>query len=229
MFKIPNIITLLNLLCGVIGIWLCGDLFIQPCIFLILLAAVFDFFDGFAARMLKQTSPIGKDLDSLADMVTFGVLPGFMFFRVYSFDFGENIYSYACFLIPLFSALRLAKFNNDERQSTLFYGLPTPANAFFIASICWIILMEDMDLGFLRSIWFIPTLSVVLSILLISDIPLMSLKFKSFDLAKNWHKYLLLSVSLVLLLVFKMVAIPLIIVFYLVLSIILRKKITHEI
>lgn len=143
---IPNAITCCNLLCGCLAIVQAFEGNLVYSAYLVGLAAIFDFFDGFAARMLKVSSPIGKDLDSLADMVTFGVVPGIVMYKLilktifFQDDLSlpsDHLYylSYSAFLIPVFSAIRLAKFNNDVRQSDSFIGLPTPANAIFICSI----------------------------------------------------------------------------------------------
>jgi len=147
--QIPNAITLLNLLTGCIAIVFGFEdqLVIASC--LIGLAAVFDFFDGFAARLLKVSSPIGKELDSLADVVSFGIVPGVILYRLLSGNIdcpviniaGKNIVPFIAFLIPLFSAIRLAKFNTDERQTDSFIGLPTPANAILIACRMFFLLL----------------------------------------------------------------------------------------
>lgn len=138
--NIPNAITCCNLLCGCLAIIQATNGNLLWAAYLVGMAAVFDFFDGFAARLLKVSSPIGKDLDSLADMVTFGVVPGIVMFKMIrlglrldkeGFDLiEENPWiTYIVFMIPIFSALRLAKFNHDTRQTEAFIGLPTPANA----------------------------------------------------------------------------------------------------
>ena len=130
-------LTLSNLACGFYGIVACFSGRLDHAVYAMLLAGIFDFFDGFVARLLKVSSPIGKDLDSLADMVTFGLLPGIMLFHLVqnSFAQGHNNWAYVAVLVPLLSAVRLAIFNNDTRQSELFIGVPTPAFALVVACV----------------------------------------------------------------------------------------------
>ena len=128
---IPNFITCLNLFSGCVGVYLAFQGNFQGAFIAVIVSAVFDFFDGFAARLLKAYSPMGKELDSLADMVSFGVLPGAMVFSLLSKTGISEWLPYVAFVIPVFSGLRLAKFNIDERQTSSFIGLPTPANAIF--------------------------------------------------------------------------------------------------
>ncbi|MFZ9956936.1 MAG: CDP-diacylglycerol--serine O-phosphatidyltransferase [Flavobacteriales bacterium] len=180
---------------------------------LMLLAAIFDFFDGFAARLLKITSPVGKQLDSLADVVTFGVLPGmivFHFLKINSFQ-----YSIVALLIPLFSALRLAKFNVDERQNLGFIGLPTPANALFFASLIL------LDVPYLKEIVLIMV--PLFCYFMIAEIPLFALKFKNFSFKGNEIKYIFLLLCLVLILVLQLQAMPFIILSYLLMSVVNNK------
>ena len=173
---IPNTITLLNLLAGVTGVifTLSGDPAAGlPCM---LAAAVFDFCDGLAARLLNAPSPIGKELDSLADMVSFGVLPAVMLHKM----IGGAVWwiSFIPLLLAAFSALRLAKFNVDTRQESNFLGLPTPASALLAASFCHYTLMASP--GWLEScmIWLSPALALGLSALVVSDIPMFGMKIK---------------------------------------------------
>ena len=243
---IPNFLTCCNLLCGVVGIFYLfeGDFWIAS--YSIYIACVFDFLDGFAARMLKVSSPIGKELDSLADMVTFGVLPGFIMFKAIRFI--EHNFSYAnaepmsvtdavnisqygywsfiAFLIPVFSALRLAKFNIDTRQSDSFIGLPTPANALFISSVPYFltyVLMltnNENEQNFYNkvAIGILCVTSIILSYLLVAELPLIALKFKNFGWPDNKMRYLLIISAVVLLLILNIKAIPLIIILYIILS-----------
>jgi len=225
---IPNFITLLNLLSGCIAITAAfnGNLVLAS--WLVGLAAIFDFLDGMVARLLNVKSAIGKELDSLADMVSFGVLPGVILYQLFqmNLDIDPGIFAYVAFLIPLFSALRLAKFNTDTRQEEIFYGLPTPANAIFIASFPLILNYETWFFGFdfsnymiiLINPYFLSVLSLVLSWLLVAEIPLMSLKFKNFKWADNKARYILLLLSLLLLIVFQLTGIPLIIILYIFIS-----------
>ncbi|MBY0424070.1 MAG: CDP-alcohol phosphatidyltransferase family protein [Cytophagales bacterium] len=222
---IPNILTCCNLICGCIGIIYVfdGQMFVAS--WMIAFAAVFDFLDGFAARLLKASSPIGKDLDSLADMVTFGVLPGFIVFGLLKSNVPTSEWGrwmpFVSLMIPLFSALRLAKFNNDPRQSTVFYGLPTPANAVFFGSFPLILKYDDsiLSLGLLDSTLLL-ILTLGSSILMVADVPLIALKFKSFGFRDNIFRYLLIFLSLFVGLLFSFWAIPLVIILYVFLSLI---------
>ena len=231
---IPNAITCLNLLCGclaIISISLGEPL---KAAYLVVAAAIFDFFDGFAARMLNVSSPIGAELDSLADMVTFGVVPGLMLLH-YLTDgilnlnglnsFLENPMLLIPFAVPVFSALRLAKFNVDIRQTDSFRGLPTPASALWVISIP--LMIEFMPLhiwwnpeNVIVDKWFIIGSSIGLSILMVSDIPLLAMKFKSFGWKENGVRYSFLIISLILLIILRPVAIPIILSLYVLISVI---------
>ena len=219
---IPNTITCLNLFSGCVacvmafqGEYFCAALFIY-------LAAVFDFLDGMTARLLKAYSDIGKELDSLADVISFGFAPGIILFSWLQTIQGENstgisIIPYIAFLIPVFSALRLAKFNIDTRQTSSFIGLPVPANAIFIASL--ISLHDNAGLLFLlHNLWFIIILICILSFLLVSKLPMFSLKFKSLAWKDNQTRYLFLSLSIILLVLFQWTAIPLIVILFILMS-----------
>lgn len=231
---IPNFITVLNLLCGCIAITAAfqGNLVLAS--WLVGVAAIFDFLDGMAARLLNVKSDIGKELDSLADMVSFGLLPGVIVFQLLSNNptIPHSYIPYVAFLIPIFSALRLAKFNTDTRQEEMFYGLPTPATAILIASLP-LILSQDtvffgIEFGFMQQIlsnwYFLVSLTLLLSWMLVSEIPLMSLKFKSFEWETNKIRYFLLLLSFITLLLFQFAGIPLIIFLYILLSISFRKS-----
>lgn len=224
---IPNAMTCCNLLCGCLAIVKVFEGHFIWASYLVGLAVLFDFFDGFVARLLNARSPIGKDLDSLADMVTFGVVPGMMVYKyLYVLEGSSQQYQQLrehyhwvnglAFLIPLFSALRLAKFNNDARQSDSFIGLPTPANALFWCSIPFFnnspILTPYLLLGTV----------VLCSGLLIAEIPLFALKFKHFKWQGNEVRYVFLGLSLALLAIFHFTGIPAIIILYVLLS--LRQK-----
>lgn len=185
--NIPNTITSMNLLCGVAGIVIAFSGRPDISFLLMLGAAVCDFFDGFAARALNAYSPMGKELDSLADLISFGLLPAIMLNRLMiQMSEQTTVWSYVPFIIVVFSALRLAKFNIDERQGENFIGLATPACAMICGSMTYYILHE-LD-GVLAS-WaqgqvFIPVLSVLLSALLVSEIPMFSMKIKK-GISKN--------------------------------------------
>ncbi|MCS5490112.1 CDP-diacylglycerol--serine O-phosphatidyltransferase [Algoriphagus limi] len=217
---IPNLLTLGNLLSGVIGcIWVIkGDYSVGA--YFILLAAFLDFFDGFAARLLKVSGELGKQLDSLADLVSFGVLPGFIVFSWIQKSSSSEWLPYLALTIPLFSALRLAKFNIDDRQSDRFIGLPTPANALFFSTMPF--LSEKWpQLDFLfGNPWFLIVLAWIFSLLLVAELPLIALKFKNFSPRDNVFRYMLIGSGAILLLTMGLAGVPLVILFYLVLSVI---------
>lgn len=173
---IPNAITSLNLVCGVIGIIIAMQGCMETAFLLMLAAMVFDFCDGLAARLLKVQSPCGKELDSLADVVSFGVLPAIMMLKSYDKPSGIlGILIIFPLVIAVFSALRLAKFNIDERQHESFIGLPTPACALICGSLCC--LMAHGSGMLYSSVWFIPAVSAVLCFLLVCELPMFSFKF----------------------------------------------------
>lgn len=238
---IPNFITTLNLACGVISVTevIHGNL--EWAALFIFLAAVFDYLDGTAARILNARSEIGKQLDSLADVVSFGVAPGLIMFQLLMahFDAGGNMpekfhfIPYLALLIPIGSALRLAKFNLDTRQEVNFIGLPTPGNALFFASIPLILLLPAESLSlislpflvdFFSGIKVQVILTVFFSYLLISDYRLFSMKFKSLKMEGNQSRYLFLGISLILCILFSYQAIPFIIGVYLFLSLAFQKS-----
>lgn len=224
---LANFITSLNLLCGCIGIGLLFYNNITGAAYFIFIAAFFDFLDGFTAKLLNAQSAFGKELDSLADVVSFGVLPGLIMFVLLNMGFNEyegwqQFLPYAAFLIPVFSALRLAKFNTDDKQSESFIGLPTPANALFIASIPFIIVNSDgypsVFYGFFGNSGFLFVLIFILSFLLVSPLRLFSLKFKNYNWKENDIRYVFLVISLFSLFLLTYAAIPLLILIYIILS-----------
>ncbi|WP_025761814.1 CDP-diacylglycerol--serine O-phosphatidyltransferase [Dyadobacter tibetensis] len=219
---IPNALTCSNLLCGCIGVVEAFHNNILLSCVLIGLALVFDFFDGFAARMLGVSSPIGRDLDSLADMVTFGLLPSIIVYQLLMrsiADLSGIWMAYPAFLIAIFSAIRLAKFNNDPRQTDGFIGLPTPANGILIASIPFILESAGPELTeFILNTKHLLIFTCLMSFLLVAELPLIALKFKSFSWQPNRARYLLIIGTIVLLLAFKILAVPIIIMYYLLLS-----------
>ncbi|MCW3076715.1 MAG: phosphatidylserine synthase [Bacteroidetes bacterium] len=245
--NIPNAITCGNLLCGCLAIVKCleGDLLWAS--YLVGIAAVLDFLDGFAARMLRVTSAIGKDLDSLADMVTFGVVPGLIMFKLicnaaqlkansgvesaHLLDPASPYYlSYIAFLVPVFSAIRLAKFNNDTRQSESFIGLPTPANGILICSFP-LIIEYSHSIFFMNTVYHPMVLifiSCFLSYLLVAEIPLFSLKFKNFKWRGNEIRFIFLIWSCLLLAILHFIGIPVAILSYILFSfsslLLLRKR-----
>jgi CDP-diacylglycerol---serine O-phosphatidyltransferase len=223
---IPNAITCLNLLSGCIGIVFAFDseLFIYSC-YAIFIAAVFDFCDGLAARIFKSHSEIGKELDSLADMVSFGVLPSIIVYQLFlQSPQIENVSIYVnftAFLIAIASALRLAKFNTDIRQSENFIGLPTPANALLIASLPIIVEGGSRFISdYILNVFFLFIFSIGMSLMLVMELPLMSLKFKSLTFQDNLYRYILIISGILFILVFKFVAVPIILFTYIILSII---------
>lgn len=176
---IPNTITSMNLLCGVLGVIFTFQGALDLAFYLMILAAVFDFLDGFAARMLKAYSPMGKELDSLADLISFGLLPALMIHRRLVEGGMTGFWIYVPVIICIFSALRLAKFNVDDRQSENFLGLPTPACAMWCGSLIYAADRGVMTVAGLLSERYIMIIApVVLALLLVSEIPMFSMKFK---------------------------------------------------
>lgn len=227
LFTIPNGITLLNLLCGIIAIFISFKGYFHFAALLVILGAIFDFLDGFAARLLKSYSEIGKELDSLADLITFGLAPAFIIFNILeiiTIDYKEL--NYIAFLIPLFSALRLAKFNVDTRQSDSFIGLPTPANALFFISFALIYSYSKITFlnEYFLNKYLIYSLIVIFSFFLISEIPMFSLKFKTWNFTDNKIRYIFIVISLILLIILQYYSIIIIIVLYIILSIINKLK-----
>lgn len=226
---IPNFITSLNLVCGCIGIGLLFKNNIPGAAWAIVMATLFDFLDGMFARLLHVKSAIGKDLDSLADMVSFGVLPGFIMYAMLDMCFNEaegwrTLIPFIAFLIPVFSAFRLAKFNVDKRQTDKFIGLPTPANAVFIASIPFILYYQPDKVPAISAVLanpgFLIVLTFILSFMLVAPLPLFALKFKEISWSKNSVKYIFIILSVILLILLSFVAIPIILPLYIFLSII---------
>ncbi len=229
---LPNAITCANLFSGCVGIVLAFQGELIAAAYAIFLSAIFDFFDGLASRVLKSFSGIGKDLDSLADMVSFGVLPAVimyqLFLQAHQIDNVSPWLNFIAFLIPVFSALRLAKFNVDTRQAENFIGMPTPANAILIASFPIIIGHHNQYYTpYLLNPYVLSCFVVVMCTLLVLEMPMMSLKFKNRDFHKNIYRYLLLLFSAILILFFKFAAVPVVILFYIILSIV-QFKFAHD-
>lgn len=181
---IPNTITSINLACGTVGVVAAFSGQPELAFILMIAGAVADFFDGFTARLVGAYSPMGKELDSLADMVTFGLLPSVMLFKMMggSLD-GGNVVAWVPLLIAVFSGLRLAKFNIDERQTSSFLGLPTPACAMICGSLAVTVakLGPCMFADLAVNSWAVPVLSLILSGLLVSEIPMFSMKLHKGD------------------------------------------------
>jgi CDP-diacylglycerol--serine O-phosphatidyltransferase len=240
---IPNLITLGNLFCGTIATILAvqGD-FVAAGLFVVI-GIIFDFFDGFAARLLNVSGELGKQLDSLADMVTSGVVPGIIMFNLlYQSSFknldiqyidagvlpiitsGEDIFSgisYIGLLLTLGACYRLAKFNIDTRQSESFIGLPTPAMSLFVISLP--LIQEYSTIVWMQSLvsnnYFLMLTTFLLTYLMNAEIPLFSLKFKEYTFKNNFVKYFFLSISLLLILTLNFSSIPIIIILYVFLSV----------
>ncbi|MCA6078995.1 CDP-diacylglycerol--serine O-phosphatidyltransferase [Fulvivirga sedimenti] len=218
---IPNFLTCCNLLCGCIGIYYIQRGSFIGAAYLIYAALIFDFLDGFVARLLHVSSPIGKELDSLADMVTFGVLPSFILFKLIGETELPSYIAFFAFLIAIFSALRLAKFNIDDRQQTDFIGLPTPANALFISSLFF---LKGTTLEVLTHAWVLVAIAFIFSFLLVSPLRMFSLKVKSGGWKGNEMRIIFLLISILCLIFFKQAGIPLIIFAYLLLSLISQRN-----
>jgi CDP-diacylglycerol---serine O-phosphatidyltransferase len=209
---------------------------------LIFLAAVFDYLDGFAARLVGVYSDLGKQLDSMADLVSFGVAPGVIIFRILSSpdltgpNFLErmHIVPYIALVIPVCSAFRLAKFNIDPRQEFNFIGLPTPANGIFFASVPLILSLQpyffvlikvSFFVQFFSSLRILTILVIFMSYLLVSDLRLFSMKFRNFAVKENVPRYMILILALILLGLFSLNAIPMIIIAYILLSLFFQRQI----
>lgn len=216
--QLPNFITLLNLLSGVFGIlWVLEG---QPLYgaYFVLLSAGFDFLDGFAARLLKVQSDMGKELDSLADVVSFGVLPGILLYSLAKSQTETQYLPYFTLVIPMLSAYRLAKFNLDTRQSDRFIGLPTPANALLLTSLPHLAAYWPELTPWITSPISLVLIAWATSLLLISEIPLIALKFKNSSFVDNTFRYLLLFFGAFCFAWLQVAGIPLIIIAYLLLS-----------
>ena len=216
--QLPNFITLLNLLSGVVGIlWVLEGQLLYGAYFVIL-SAGFDFLDGFAARLLKVQSDMGKELDSLADVVSFGVLPGILLYSLTKAQTDSQVLPYLTLIIPMLSAYRLAKFNLDTRQSDRFIGLPTPANALLLSTLPHLVAHWPELAPWVTSPIALVVIAWVASILLVSELPLIALKFKNSSFADNTYRYTLLCLGAFCFAWLQLASIPLIIIAYLLLS-----------
>ncbi|MFC1224027.1 CDP-diacylglycerol--serine O-phosphatidyltransferase [Pedobacter sp. BG31] len=213
---LPNAITCANLFSGCIGIVFAFKGHLETTAYFVILSGIFDFFDGMVARLLNVKSAIGKDLDSLADMVSFGFLPGvIMFHLLKASDYSSEYLPYLGFIITVFSAIRLAKFNNDSRQTEDFIGLNTPMNTLFICSLPFI--AHDYPQIIFSSILQIA-ITLITSFLLVSEIKIFSLKFSNLSWAKNKIKFIFLMLSAILIAFLQFAAIPFVLVLYFALS-----------
>lgn len=228
---IPNLITLLNLLCGCIAIVFVINEQLDMAFYYVCFGIFLDFFDGFFARLFKVSSPLGLQLDSLADMVTSGVVPGLVMVILMtkastSFSLNTHILmSILGFIITLGSCYRLANFNIDTRQTDSFIGLPTPANALFILSLPLVLKYSDslVLLEILSNYWVLLGITLFSAYILNAEIPLFSLKIKDFTFKKNALQIVFLTLGVLLLVFFQYLAIPLVIVTYVLLSVVNNK------
>jgi CDP-diacylglycerol---serine O-phosphatidyltransferase len=254
MKNIPNLFTLLNLVFGcvaIIFILQTGESIVYVssvgvteinlpekitwgCLF-IFMAAVVDFLDGFVARLFKASSEMGKQLDSLADVVSFGVAPGLIMYQLLRISFAKEedgldtsvVWILPALLIPCAAAWRLAKFNIDTEQQYSFKGLPTPAAGLFVASLPLIIHFGQFGLQlWLINQWILYVIIILLSYLMVSNLPLMGLKFKDFTVKNNLPKFILLAIAIISAVVLKWVAIPVTMLAYVALSLALKNKTT---
>jgi CDP-diacylglycerol--serine O-phosphatidyltransferase len=223
---VPNLITLLNLFCGCIASVFAMDSNFEMAFYFVSLGIFFDFFDGFFARLFKVSSPLGLQLDSLADMVTSGLVPGLVMVKMLTSSqfnvVNPSFLPYLGFIITLGSCYRLANFNIDTRQTDSFIGLPTPANALFILSLPLIIKNSDslVILEILTNHWILLLITALSAFILNAEIPLFSLKIKKLNLKENALQMIFLLISILLILLFQFSGIALVIVFYVVLSVI---------
>lgn len=229
---IPNIITLLNLFCGCIAVVFAFNQRFEMAFLFVSLGIFLDFFDGFFARLFKVSSALGLQLDSLADMVTSGVVPGLIMFQLMTdtstaTDMSyTQVFPYLGFIITLGSCYRLANFNIDTRQTDSFIGLPTPANALVILSLPLVLQNTDslMVVELLTNKWVLLVIAFCSAYILNAEIPLFSLKVKEFSFAKNKLQIVFLTISVLLLVFFQFLGIPLLIFSYILLSVINNKQ-----
>lgn len=239
--QIPNTITLLNLLCGIVSIIMLlyyNNPFVAS--MFIILGAIFDFFDGMMARLLKVSSPIGKELDSLSDVVSFGVAPSliaFYYVRISALPNDlQNILCWIPLLMAMMSSYRLAKFNLDERQTSSFIGLPTPANAMLWLSLPLLEYADSKEfysiipafsewlVTYLPSAYFILPVCLITSFLLVCERPMFSLKFHNLKWKENKIRFIFLILVVALIALFNLRAIPMIICLYILMSLLCYKQ-----
>lgn len=202
-------------MCGCLGIIGLMEDWNTPTAYFVWAACIFDFFDGFAARLMKISSPIGKELDSLADVVSFGILPALFMYEALLLESPFSYLPYIALLIAVCSAVRLAVFNLDQTQSDSFKGVPTPANAIFITALPF---LHSPVYDIVYSPVILALICVVFSLLLVSRIELFALKFKNFTWADNKIRFTFLVVSVILLAILQWAALPFIILSYIALS-----------
>ena len=225
---IPNIITLLNLFCGCIALVFVADCKFEYAFLFVSLGIFLDFFDGFFARLFKVSSPLGLQLDSLADMVTSGVVPGYVMFQMFQrleYDLELiSVFSFFGFIITLGACYRLANFNIDTRQTDSFIGLPTPANALFILSLP---LITGSFHGYnfssiIYSEWILMAITLISAYIMNAEIPLFSLKIKSYNLKDNLLQAVFLLISIAIIAVFQYLGVAIVILFYVLLSVLIN-------
>lgn len=223
---IPNFITLLNLFSGCIALVYATEGNYMMAFIFVSLGIFFDFFDGFFARLFKVEGELGLQLDSLADMVTSGVVPGFVMFKMLSEYSNFEYLPYLGFIITLGSCMRLAKFNIDTRQTDSFIGLPTPANALFILSLPLVVHTADFEFAVtaLTNVWVLLGISALSAYILNAELPLFSLKIKNFSFAKYKLQIFFLLLTVILLAVFNILGVPLVIITYVLLSVFTNAK-----
>lgn len=212
---LPNFLTCCNLICGCFGVVFCLEDRNTPVAYFVWIAGVFDFFDGFAARWLKANSPIGKELDSLADMVSFGLLPAMVMYKMIGATTSSVYVPYMGFMIAVFSALRLAIFNVDETQTDSFRGLNTPSNTIFITSLP---LLTGILAAWIHQTWVLVGITIVFSLLMVSRFEFFAFKFKNFGWKDNAVRFTFLLISVLLLAFFQLTAIPFVIILYIAMS-----------
>ena len=226
---IPNLFTLLNLSCGTVAIVLAIEGQWQWSVYLLLAAAVFDFMDGLAARLLNAVSESGKQLDSLADMVTFGVLPAIFIYAIFRQQFSvadtdlypgriQVIMLVSVVMVPVLSAIRLARFNLEETGVAFFHGLPTPAHALFWTGLYWQFMNEGLLFGTQVNLYFLWAIMIIMAMHMILPVPMYSLKFKHFRIKGNLIRYVLLLMAVVILAFTGLSGVTLVILSYILLS-----------
>lgn len=231
--NIPNAVTCLNLVCGCLSIAYARTDLMTAGLFIIL-AGIFDFLDGLVARLLKVHSPLGLQLDSLADVISFGAAPGFIMFALFFYrqeavtnDFDVMAYypAAAAFLLPVFAAIRLARFNLDIRQSEGFIGMPVPSMGYIVAGLPFLVVrIGDGAREFLLHPITLFFIIAALCYLMVSDLRLISLKAKNMNLKENMPRFILLGVCAVLLVFFHLAALPLCIASYILISLLFKPK-----
>lgn len=228
---LPNLITLLNLACGTAAIVLTLEGQWRWAVYLLLAASLLDFLDGFAARMLRAHSEMGKQLDSLADLVSFGVLPAVFIYVIFSALFQNQpdesgifmgalqwVVLISVLLVPVLSAIRLARFNVEDDQGAFFYGLPTPAHALFWTGIFWQFMGSGDIFGTPMNLFFMWAIMLIMAFHMIVPVPMYSLKFDHWRLRGNLIRYLLLLLAIVILISMGLGGLPIVILVYILLS-----------